>query len=171
MGLWDLHEPVRKLLTIAAMGLGRQMNLKNKKITMKHTLFVLFLIPALCYGQRSGDKKIIFTISDSTNVHQQVKIAFVKNDFIVKENGEANIMSTYPRQFRKMQGYAVARAEIKGNSITIYGFYGLNKINDWGYTTEPKNYKPILYMKNGHGWKLLLQVVDSLNGKIASYSR
>jgi len=132
---------------------------------------VVLLAPLLSFSQKNGDKKIIFTVADTTNLHQQVKIALVKNDFIVKEDGETKYISTYPREFKKIPGYAIAFTEIKGNEITISGIYGLVKVDDFNYTCSPKSYKPILYMKNGHGWKLLLQIVESLNGKIISYSK
>ena len=138
---------------------------------MKHFLIFIILTPLLSFSQKSGDKKITFIVADTNNLYQQIKIALVKNDFIVKEDGETKQLSTYPREFKKIPGYAIALAEIKGNEVILSGQYGLVKVDDFNYTRTPKSYKPILYMKNGHGWKLLIQVVNSLNGKIISYSK
>lgn len=138
---------------------------------MKFTILLtcLFLIPALSHGQNYLDSKIVVTANYS-NIHERLKIALAKEDFIIKEDGNADTVTTYAREFKKIPGYAIARAEIKGHTITLTGVYGLKKINDWGYTTNPKNYKPILYYKGSHGWKLLMQIADKLDGKI-SYSK
>lgn len=131
-------------------------------------LIIILLLPVFTFAQTKGNKKIIVTVNNPS--HEQVKIALVKNDFIVKEDGNKDTLTTYAREFKTIAGYAIARAEIKGNTVTLTGVYGLKKINDWGYTASPKNYKPILYYKGSHGWKLLMQIADKLDGKI-SYAK
>lgn len=134
---------------------------------MKHLLFLL--IPIISFGQSNGDKKVIITV-DYPNIYEKLKVALVKENFIVKEDRNMDTVSTYPREFKNIPGYSVVRAVIKGNTIELSGFYGLTRKDDYGYTRSPKKYKPISYYKGSKGWKLLLQVADKLDGK-TTYSK
>lgn len=131
----------------------------------------LFLICALVsFGQEKLDKKIVVVVSDTSNLYQRVRIAFGKNDFQVKEDGDYSTVSTFARPLRSMAGYAISIAEISGNRITISGRYGQVKINDWGKTREDDSWKNIVYMKGSKLWPLLEKVADKLDGEI-SYSK
>lgn len=131
---------------------------------------ISLLITAFAFGQHTDDKNVLIKISDTSALYQRVKTALVKNDFIVKDDGNLDTLVTYPREFKMMPGYSIVKAKIIGNTVVLSGVYGMKKINDFGYTDQPKSYKPIVYFKGSKAWQLLLQIADLLNGEI-SYSK
>src|SRR5688572_14855875 len=122
-------------------------NLENWSITyctkiipyrMRNILTILFvLISKIAFNQTDGDTKIIITLIDNAGMYEKVKIALVKNDFVVKEDGNKDTLQTYSREFSNLQGYSIVKAILNDKQITLCGVYGLKKINDWGYTTSP----------------------------------
>jgi hypothetical protein len=138
---------------------------------MKSILIGLFLFCTLAsFGQTYMDKKIIVTITDTSGLYQKVRIAFGKNDFQVKEDGNAFILTTFPRAIKKIPGYMIARAEISGDTVTITGIYGLTRMDDWGYTRMPNNYSSVMYMKNSKTWPILMKIAKEIGDKI-TYSK
>lgn len=129
------------------------------------TVTSLISLSSLC--QRSGDSKIIVITGDTAGIYQKVKYALVNSNFIVKDNGNVDTLDTYSREYDGM--HCMARAIIKADTVIIAGAYGLTRIDDWGYTQSPKNYKRIIYYSGGKGkgWKLLSQIAKKLGG--ASY--
>lgn len=135
---------------------------------MHHILFILFLIISkIAFTQTNGDSKIIITLNDNSGVYEKIKIALVKNDFIIKDDGNRDTLLTYPRELSNLPGYSIVNAIIYDKQIIISGVYGLKKINDWGYTTSPKSYKRILYFKGSKGWKLLMQIAQTIGGEFS----
>ena len=65
-----------------------------------------------------------------------------------------------------MDGYCVFRAEIKDSLVVLSGVYGMKKLDDWGYTTSPKKYKPIIYYKGSKTWRFLQKVAETIGNKI-----
>ncbi|HMK24729.1 MAG TPA: hypothetical protein VK483_01775 [Chitinophagaceae bacterium] len=128
------------------------------------TLFILFCSASL-FSQKSDDSKIIITLNDSTGIYNKVKYSLVYYDFIVKDNGNRDTLTTYSIEYDGI--YCVARAIIKGNSVTLTGVYGLKKIDGWGYTQSPKGYDQVIYYKGSNSWKLLMQVANRMNGQIS----
>src|SRR5215204_4865927 len=99
----------------------------------KYLLFlILTLDPVFSFAQQDGDKKVIITAADSTGLYEKIKVALIKNDFMIKELGIKDTIITYPRQFKQMSGYSIAKAVISGNTATLSGSYGLMRIDDWG---------------------------------------
>jgi hypothetical protein len=136
--------------------------------SMKNILLCLFLICALySSGQEYLDKKIIVTVSDTANLYQRVRIAFGKNDFQLKEDGDSTVVSTFARDLKKTPGYMIGRAVLSGNTVTISGRYGLLRIDDWGRTRETSSWKDLVYMKNSKIWPVLEKVASNLKGDIA----
>jgi hypothetical protein len=121
-------------------------------------LIASLLVSALCYAQKTDDKKIIITVQDTAGIYERVKIALVKSDFIVKEDGNRDTVTTYPAELKKVAGYSAATVIIRRNIVQLTGVYGLTKVDDFGYTRTPKNYKPIVYYKGSKAWKLLMDV-------------
>jgi hypothetical protein len=138
---------------------------------MRHilTLLVVF-ISQTSFSQNDGDTKIIITLNDKTGIYEKVKTSLVKNDFIVKDDGNKDTLQTYPRELSNLQGYSIVNAILSDKQIILSGVYGLKKINDWGYTTSPKSYKRIIYFKGSKGWKLLIQIAQTIGGEF-SFSR
>jgi hypothetical protein len=120
------------------------------------------------FAQTNDDTKIIITINDSTGVYEKIKYSLVNNDFIVKDDGNRDTLTTYSREYDGI--YCMARVIINGYTVTLKGAYGLKKIDDWGYTQSPKSYNRIIYYKGSKGWKLLMQVANRMSGQI-TYSK
>lgn len=134
-------------------------------------LSLLFFLPSLCLSQEIGDKKIIISISDTSNVYNKVRIALGKNDFIIREDGNRDTISTHLAEVKNIPGYSKLTAVITGNIITLSGFYSLIKMDDFGYTRNSKRYKPIVYYKNSKTWKKMYSVALALNGDGVTYSK
>jgi hypothetical protein len=100
----------------------------------------------------------VITVTIDRNVYETIRIAFVNADFIVKDNGNKDTLTTYPREMHSIPGFMVARAIINGNTVKIFGTYGLMRINDWGYTITPKKYQPVAYYKGSKTWRLLYEI-------------
>jgi hypothetical protein len=131
------------------------------------TLCILLSVISL-FGQKRDDTKIIIVINDSTGIYEKVKYSLVNCDFMVKDNGDRDTLTTYPREYDGI--YCMAKAIIKSDTIILTGAFGLKKIDDWGYTQSPKNYNRIIYYKGSKGWKLLMQVANRMSGQI-TYSK
>jgi hypothetical protein len=130
---------------------------------MRHILTILFvLISKIAFSQTDGDTKIIITINDNAGIYEKVKTALVTNDFIVKEEGNKDTLRTYPKELSNLNGYSIVNAILNDKQVIISGVYGLKKINDWGFTTSPKSYKRIIYFKGSKGWKLLMQIAQTI---------
>ena len=135
---------------------------------MRYILILLVvLISQTSFSQNDGDTKIIITLNDKEGMYEKVKIALVKNDFIVKDDGNKDTLRTYPRELSSLNGYSIFNAILNDKQVILSGAYGLKKINDWGYTTSPKGYKRIIYFKGSKGWKLLIQVAQTIGGDIS----
>ena len=133
---------------------------------MKLLVILLLLCPILALSQKNDDTKIIVTLDDSTDIYKKVKIILVDLDFIVKDNYNIDTLTTYPREFSNIPGQCRLTATIKGNTVTLTGIYGLTKIDDFGYTRSPKDYKRIIYYKGSKGWELLKIVAEKIGEQI-----
>jgi hypothetical protein len=134
---------------------------------MKNYLLFLLLLPAYSFAQTRGDSRIIVTLKNQDSITHKVKNAFIKNNFIVKDNGYKTIISTYPKEFKNVPGYSMAKAEINGNTITLSGMYDIKKSDDLNFNRDPKEYKPIIFYKGSYGWKLLMEIVKQMDGQIS----
>ena len=128
------------------------------------TILILFICTSL-HAQSNDDSKIIITFPDSIGTYERVRIALVKNDFIVKDLGVKDTIVTYPREFSNIPGFSIAKVIVEKNTVVLSGFFGSKRINDWGYSNTPKNYKPIIFYKGSKGWKLLMQIANEIGGQ------
>jgi hypothetical protein len=128
--------------------------------------FILFIVFATTssFAQKTGDTKIIITANDSTSIREKIKHALVDLDFLVKDDGKKDTLTTYSKEYDGI--YCIVRAKIEGYVVTLTGAYGLKKLDDWGYTQSPKSYHPIIYFKGSKGWKLLIQAAYAISGNI-----
>jgi hypothetical protein len=133
-------------------------------------LLIVLALPIAMQAQSTDDKKITIHLSDTTGIYEKVKLALVHNDFIVKDDGNRDTLTTYPREFKRMAGYSIVRAEICGTDVILSGIYGLKKVNDWGLTSTPKHYKAITYFRGSKGWRVLEQVAEEI-GATFTYSK
>jgi hypothetical protein len=122
------------------------------------------------FTQDGGSKKIIITFSDSSNLYEKIKIAFAKNDFIIREEGRVDTLTTHLREMKSMPGYCSLIAAINGNTVILSGFYGLKKMNLIGFAKLPKDFKPIIYFSGSKTWRLMMTVAQNIGSDI-SYSK
>ena len=133
---------------------------------MRHLLAVLLFITPMCsLCQKDGDSKIIIKLSDSVGIYNKVKYALVNSEFIVKDNGNTDTLSTYTQEYAGF--FCKATAIIQGNTVILSGIYGLKRIDDFGYTNGPKKYQNIIYYKGSQGWKLLSYAASLIGGEIS----
>jgi hypothetical protein len=139
---------------------------------MKHLVIIgLFLIPDLSFAQEKLDTKIIITLPDSTtDIYNKVRYALGEREFIIKEDGDKDTVTTLPRPFKSFPGYGIFIAAINKNVITLYGYYGMQQIRKMGVRFDPTHYQPIVYYKASKSWKLLDFVANNLGG-IKTYSK
>jgi hypothetical protein len=137
---------------------------------MKHLFVSLFLFCTLSsYSQQYLDKKIIIHV-DTSNIHERIKFALGKHTFQMVEDGNDSVITTYPRDLRSIPGYALAKIEVKQDSVILSGIYGFIRQNYMGYTRSPNSYKDILYMKGSKLWPLLMSVAKEI-GNDFKYSK
>jgi len=138
---------------------------------MRTVITIVFLVCTLrSFSQEYLDKKIIIVVSDTTNIYQKVRQAFGRNNFQLKEDGNISVVTTFPRESKKIPGYVVSRAIINKDTVAITGIYGFIRLDYWGYTRTPNNYKDILYMNNSKLWPLLMNVAKEI-GSTITYSK
>jgi len=134
---------------------------------MKLRLLLLAFLPICSTAQKVEDSQIIVTLPDSADLYKKVKIALVNADFIVKDNYKLDTLTTYSREFTSMAGHCVAVAILKGNTVTISGYYSLKKLDWFGFTQSSNSFQKVLYYKSSKSWDLLMKVAEGIGGQIA----
>ena len=137
---------------------------------MRYLLLLTLFLPFCINAQKLEDSKIIVTLSDSFDLYKKVKISLVNSDFIVKDNYNLDTLTTYSREFTNMSGNCIAVAIIKGNSVSISGYYSLKKLDWFGFTQSSNNFQKVLYYKSSKSWDLLVNVAEGI-GRQISYSK
>lgn len=133
---------------------------------MKYLLLALILIISTrSFSQKEGDTKIIITLSDSVGIYNKVKYALVNSEFIVKDNGNKDTLTTYTQEYSGV--FCKATAIIEGNIVTLSGVFGLKRIDQLGYTNNPKKYQPITYFSGSQSWRLIRYVASLIGGEIS----
>lgn len=133
---------------------------------MKYLFLLQFLFPLLLNAQKIEDTKIIVTLDDKADLYKKVKIALVNADFIVKDNYNLDTLTTYAREFTSMAGNCIIVAIIKGNTVTVSGFYSLKKLDWFGFTQSSNNFQKVMYYKSSKSWELLMRVAEGIGGQI-----
>lgn len=128
-------------------------------------LFSLVLISITSFSQNEGNSKIIIQLTDSVEIYNKAKYALVNSEFIVKDNGNKDTLTTYAQEFSGI--FCKLTAIIKGSTVTLSGVYGLKRIDDFGYTDNPKKYQTIIYYKGSKTWKILSHAASLINGEIS----
>ena len=126
--------------------------------------FSIVLISLSAFTQKVEDSQIMIRLADSVGIHQKVKDALIKNDFIIKEIGHRDTIITYPRVLTNMNGYAIAMIVINSNNAIITGIYGLKKLNYFGSSNYPRGFKQIVFFNGSKTWPLLKLVADDIGG-------
>lgn len=132
--------------------------------------FIGFFITASIYSfsQEKNSTKIIVALTDTSDIQLKIKKAFAKHNLIAKEYIDSDTLSSFPSEQNGL--YVIVYAEIKGSDISLFGLYGLKRLDSFGYSHAANSYKKILYYKSSKSWPILMQVAESLEGEI-SYSK
>ena len=115
-------------------------------------------------AQKEGNSKIIVHVSDTSKLFKRVKIAFINMDFIVK-GLESDTLKTYPREFLN-EAYLIATAIVNGHDVTLTGIWGSRKLNIFGYSVSPNDYKRVSYYKGSVEWKILRLMAENIGGDL-----
>ncbi len=119
---------------------------------------------ASAFSQKIGDGKIIIEITDTSNVYLQIKSAFAKSNFSVREDMSRDTLTSFPVA-HEILGNIVAKAVINDSAVYLYGFYSLKKMDYFGYTNVDKNYKRIIFMNSSKAWPILMEIANRIPGK------
>lgn len=140
----------------------------RKHFVVQKTILIIFIQTILlnqkCVAQKVDDSKIIVTVNDTNNLYVRLKDIFIRSNFFVKDLSIRDSLITYSTEFNGV--YIVAFAVIDGNTITISGLFGLKKIDEWGYSNSPKDFKKIVYYKGNREWRRLNDIANILGGAI-----
>ena len=136
---------------------------------MQYLVLISMLLSSICsFSQKEGNSKIIIKLNDSVGIYNKVKYALVNSEFIVKDNGNKDTLTTYIQEYSGI--FCKLTAIIQSNTVILSGVYGLKRIDEFGYTGNPKKYQDIIYYKGSQSWKLL-RYVASLIGEDVSFSQ
>jgi hypothetical protein len=115
-------------------------------------------------AQKKGDSKIIITVSDTAGLHNKVRMALIKQDFVIKELGLPDSITTYRRELKSTTGVTVAFAKIDSNVVTIHAIWS-QKIKDLaGLSVQENKFKKIMYFKGSKLWPLMQSIADYIGG-------
>lgn len=133
---------------------------------MKRLLLISlsFCVCLVVAAQRGKYSKIIITISDTSDLKQKVKEAFIQTNLIVKEIRSADTIYSYPKEI-SVPGYLVVKAVIHENTIAIDGVYSFNKLNTSGYERQNAKLKPITSFNNNERWKVVNKIASLIPGE------
>jgi hypothetical protein len=123
------------------------------------------LLSIYCFSQKEGDSKIIININDTVGIYNKVKYALVNSEFIVKDNGNLDTLTTYVQEYGVI--FCKVTAVIQNYTVTLSGVYGLKRLDEFGYTGNPQKYQSIMYYKGSQTWKLLWHVASLISGEVS----
>ncbi len=117
------------------------------------------------FSQNKADTRILIKIKDTSNTYEKVKYALVNEEFIVKDNGRRDTLTTYAHGFNAL--FCIVQAALFRDSVVIRGWYGVKRLDDFTVTSGPSNYKPVLYFGGrGDMWKHLMNVAKRIGDEI-----
>lgn len=126
-------------------------------------IFLLSISPV--FAQKLGDTRIVIKSSDTANIYQRTKLALINADFQVKDDGRRDTITTYSLEVNGI--HCILQASFTDNLVTLFGVYGLKKIDYFGYNRNPGKYKQIIYYKGSKGWKLMQDMAKAIGGEIS----
>lgn len=133
------------------------------KFNLLFILFV-FIVTVSSTAQKREDHKIIVTLFDTSNAFEKVRQAMISNDFQIKDLKKQDTLITYPRDANSFPGVIIIHAAFSGNTITFTGLYSLKAVDAFGADFNLANYQPIAYYRTSKAWRIVMSVVDKING-------
>jgi hypothetical protein len=124
----------------------------------KYLLFAILLFPAISFAQNRGDKKIIITVTDTSNLLNRISYALYENGYDIHTKDVAvSFISTEPKAI-SISWLLIGRFLIKGNTIVITGEVGVNSNADRRVFYEPMEYHGLSVSLNKGAWKELEEI-------------
>jgi hypothetical protein len=76
-------------------------------------------------------------------------------------------------EVKKGLGYTIVKAEIKNDTVMVWGFYSNKNKNLYDIVIAPGKYSHIMYLKNnkGHGWDILYGIATEIDAHELTYSK
>ena len=110
--------------------------------------------------------------ADTSNIYTRVKLAIIKAGFTVRDDMNTHLLTSNV-EVKKGLGYTVVKAEIKNDTVTVWGFYSNKNQNLFDIEIAPGKYKRILYIKNnrGQGWNILYSIAAEIDAHNLTYSK
>jgi hypothetical protein len=123
-------------------------------------------------SQKVGDRKIIVKLSDTSNIYIRVKLAIIKAGYTVKDDMNYQLLTSNV-EVKKKLGYTIVKAEIKNDTVVVWGFYNNKNKNLYGIDMAQGKYTNISYYKNneGHGWDILHAIASEIDAHDLTYSK
>ena len=144
-----------------------------KPYNMKWSIFLLIITTSItAFSQKVGDRKIIAKVTDTSNLYTKVKLAIIKSGFVVKDDMNPHVLTTNV-SVKKILGYTVIKAEIKNDTVIVWGVYSNKNQNLFDIEIAAGKYKSIMYLKNnsGYGWDILYSIAAEIDARNLSYSQ
>lgn len=147
----------------------------RKLITFKifTSLVVVIIFSCTSFAQKAGDRKIIVKLSDTSNIYTRVKLAIIKAGYTVRDDMNYQLLTSNV-EVKKKLGYTIVKAEIRNDTVTVWGLYNSKNENVYGIDmAQLKHYKNIIYFKNneGYGWDILYSIAVEIDATNLSYSK
>ena len=142
---------------------------------MKKGLVISIIFFASCnyvFSQKEGDKKIIVKVADTSNIYNKTKLAIIKAGFIVRDDMNTHILTTNVI-VKKNFGYTIIKAEIKNDTVIVWGLYRNKHRNILDIDIPEGRYQSIIYFKNnnGYGWDILYSIAAEIDAHELTYSK
>ena len=142
---------------------------------MKNVLILTIIVFAShnnVFSQKSGDKKIIVKVADTSNIYNKTKLAIIKAGFVVRDDMNTHILTTNVT-VKKNLGYTIIKAEIKNDSVIVWGLYRNKHRNILDIDIPEGRYQSIIYFNNnnGYGWDILYSIAAEIDAHDLIYSK
>lgn len=142
---------------------------------MKKVLIIAIVVFASqnnVFSQKAGDKKIIVKVADTANIYNKTKLAIIKAGFIVRDDMNTHILTTNVT-VKKNLGYTIIKAEIKNDTVIVWGLYRNKHRNILDINIPEGKYQSIIYFSNnnGYGWDILYSIAAEIDAHDLSYSK
>ena len=102
----------------------------------------------------------------------RVKLAIIKAGYTVRDDMNYQLLTSNV-EVKKKLGYTIVKAEIKNDTVAIWGLYNNKNKNFYGIDMAQGTYQNITYFKNngGHGWDILYSIAVAIDANNLSYSK
>ena len=135
------------------------------------TAAALLIFSFITKAQKIGDSKILVKVSDTSDLYHRVKLAIIKNGYIVQDDENKTILTSNVI-VKKHLGYTRVKAQINGDTVIVKGFYALKNQNLFDIEIGPGKYNKMMYYnERNFGWYILYGIATDIDADNLSYSK